>query len=365
MRILHLFLLLFIAVFMSSCINKSSTTPPQQSKTGAPLPIKIAMILPEKRIGRYAHSTSTAVFAYFLTREHPGALKTFSIEDEHEETMEAVLKQISDEGFAYVIAPVTLEGAEAIVKAEPELSVYIPTVNKKMLSCDAENIYFGAIDYEAQIAKLEHYVTAPLVIMYGSSKQGKRLMTLTKAHYLQTHKNSAKNSVIAYSIDPKRSNLKGYFKDNTKIQSGTFFLNTPLIKSTMIISQLSLYDVEVHNILSTQTNYNPLLLSMTQKRDLRNIYISNSITIHNDALVQANAVLNNDIVYDWINYSATVGADLFYNLMSSEKRIYDLPLIDNQIIYPVTIVQPDKTHFKIIEQKLDAFLETPATQRSL
>ena len=337
---------------MSSCIHKARFSGQEEPTVEHKKEVKIAMILPEKRIGRYAHSTSTAVFAYFLTREYPSALKTFKIEDESKEEIKQVLERIKDEGYEYVIAPVTIEGAKQILEQAYELTIYLPTISRAEMPIDADNIYYGAIDYDAQIKALLPYVTTPLVIMYGNSKQGKRLKEMTQKSYesLPLKPGTKRGTVISYSVDKSQSSLRPYFEKNEKIQSGTIFLNTPLIKSTMIISQLSLYDVEVNNILSTQANYNPLLLSMTQKKDLKGLYIANSITIQDDRVIQANALLSNDIVYDWINYSTTVGADYFYYLMTGKKRIYDLPMVEHQLHYPITIVTPEKTHFKVVKQ---------------
>ncbi|MCJ7765396.1 MAG: hypothetical protein MUP09_05590 [Thiovulaceae bacterium] len=334
--------------------------------------LKIAMILPYKLIGRYAYSTSNAVFAYLLTRNHPFVLKNFQINDESPQEMARVLKEIKEQKFHYVIAPLTLNGARIVAESEDELNLFFPTINRNDLNTSAKNVFFGAIDYRAQIDKLTPHASSPLVIMYDQSSQGKKLLKMTQASYLENSEPfqptsrsdvSLKNNrpylsslepkrkrVIAYGINQKTTNLKYYFEENRKIQFGSFFLNTPLIKSTMILSQLSLYDTNATNTLSTQINYDPLILSMTQEKDRENLYIANSIGINNDTLVETNSLLSNDIVYDWINYASTVGADYFYHRISNSKRTYDLPMVDNQIIYPISIVQPSGSHFEVVEK---------------
>lgn len=333
--------------------------------------LKIAMILPYKLIGRYAYSTSNAVFAYLLTRNHPFVLKNFQIDDESPEEMERVLSEIKAEDFHYVIAPLTPKGAMSIVESEEELNVYFPTINKNDLNTTAENIYFGAIDYNAQIEKLTPRASSPLVILYDKSSKGRKLYKQTTQNYmsspepfLETSRKAlfeelekeydpelepTKKRVIAYGIDRKTTNLQWHFKDNKKIQFGTFFLDTPVIKSTMIVSQLTTYDTNATNILSTQINYDPLILSMTQKKDRDNMYIANSINISNNTLVEANSLLSNDIVYDWINYASTVGADYFFHAITNTERTYKLPMVDNQVRYPVSIVTPAGTRFEVVE----------------
>ena len=334
--------------------------------------LKIAMILPYKLIGRYATSTSNAVFAYLLTRNHPFVLKNFQIEDESPEALNHVISQIKEEGFHYVIAPLTLKGASVITETEEDLNVYFPTINANDLNSTSENIYFGAIDYEAQIKRLTPRATSPLVIFYDKSAKGKKLYAQTKTSYLDNElpfqpssrkavykeldeaydpkSEPTKKRVIAYGIDRKTTNLKWHLEHNKKIQFGSFFLNTPVIKSTMILSQFTTYDTNVTNILSTQINYDPLLFSMTQKQDRDNIYIANSININNNTLIEANSLLSNDIVYDWINYASTVGADYFYHAITHTERTYQLPMVDNQIFYPISIVTPSGTRFEVVEQ---------------
>ncbi|MDA3946671.1 MAG: hypothetical protein PF439_08335 [Helicobacteraceae bacterium] len=367
MKLFSFLFVLFTALFIVGCAPKGTFMTPSVSEQE----VKIAMILPDKLIGRYAHTTSTAVFAYFVTRERPFMFKTFQIDDESQEEIERVLDEIKEQGFQYVIAPVTPQGARVIVETEETLAIYFPTIHKNDLASAPENIYFGAIDYRAQIEKLTPFASSPLVIMYDKSVQGEKLLELTKKDYLENgkpfHTTSRQKSaledktpydpsrepkekhVIAYGVDKRSSSLKPYFNNNEKIQYGTLFLNTPLIKSTMILSQLTIYNAEVTNALSTQINYDPLLLSMTQKRDRNNLYIANSISMHDDTLIQANALLSNDIVYDWINYASTIGADLFYHQITGEERIYDLPVVDNQVVYPVSIVQPSGSHFTVVK----------------
>jgi len=349
MRPLYIILTFFIALFFGGCVHKGGVSPTEQAKTP-----KIAMIIPQKRIGRYAHTTSTAVFAYFLSREHPFVFKSFAISDETPEEIERVLDVISDEGFEYVIAPVTPKGARIIVESDAGLNIFFPTIHTNDLDTAPQNIYFGAIDYRAQIDRLTGLAHSPLVIMYDQSAQGKKLLKMTEESYRQSgkpEKGVKDKEIITYGIDKQTSNLAPYFQSNEKIQSGSFFLNTPLVKSAMILSQLSYYNTDVTNILSTQINYDPLIISMTQKKDREHLYIANSVTIQDDPLVETNSMLSNDIVYDWINYASTVGADYFYHRITQEPRIYELPMVGNQISYPISIVKAHNAHFKVFESE--------------
>ena len=111
------------------------------------------------------------------------------------------------------------------------------------------------------------------------------------------------------------------------------------------MSQLTLYDANATNILSTQVNYNPLILSMTQYIDRKKMLVANSIIEHNSIITETNALLNNDIVYDWINYTTTVGIDYFFNHITYEPREYNIPIVDQQLQYSIELLQPSVSRF--------------------
>ena len=111
------------------------------------------------------------------------------------------------------------------------------------------------------------------------------------------------------------------------------------------MSQLTLYDTNATNLLSTQINYDPLLLSMTQYIDRENMIIANSLTEQNNILIETNSLLGNDIVYDWINYTTTVGIDYIYNEITGEEREYDVATKDGQMIYEIELLRPALSRF--------------------
>jgi hypothetical protein len=340
--------------------------------------LKIALLLPYRIIGRYANSTTNAAFAYMLTRNRDYEIKTYQIDDEAPDTIDAVLEQIESDGFFYVIAPVTKEGAESIAAYDPEMNVYFPTINRRDISNPSPTLFFGGIDYRAQLDTLLHESVSPLVIFYDDSRLGHELHDYTKEQFMnppepetqaptfgrhaepsmfapavareeitETSEEAEKKRSFSYVIEKRTSNIEAQIKENEKIQNGSFVLNTPIIKSGMIMSQLTLYDANVTNVLSTQINYDPLLFSMTQYRDRKDMIVANSIGTSSKVLVESNNLLSNDIVYDWINYTTTVGCDLFFNMITHSEREYELPVEENQIVYPIELVSP--SYYRFVE----------------
>lgn len=342
--------------------------------------LRIAMLLPYKKIGKYASSTTNAAFAYLITKEHPFELKSYNINSEDVEDLQLALNAIKNDGFNYVIAPLTQQGADNLASLNPDVNIYFPTINKRDTNATSAYLFYGGIDYQAQSDLLIQEASSPLVIFYDKSKLGKKLAlyeedkfkyallpigeTLNRSFLPQDDNNKLMynqqimhkvriedNQVIRYSISRRRTNLEPYLKDNEKIYNGSFFLNTPIVKSGMIMSQLTLYDVNATNILSTQINYDPLLLSMTQYSDRKQMIIANSITLNDDILTETNALLGNDIVYDWINYTTTIGIDYFYSLITNEKRNYQIPIVNNQIKYPIELKRPSLSRFVTYYQR--------------
>ena len=55
---------------------------------------RIALLLPYKKIGKYASSTSNATFAYLMTKSHPFMLKSYKVETEElDEVVISVFKK--------------------------------------------------------------------------------------------------------------------------------------------------------------------------------------------------------------------------------------------------------------------------------
>jgi len=330
--------------------------------------LKIALLLPYKKIGRYAASTTNASFAYLLTRNQNFELKTYNIENEDVADIRKALAQIEKDDFDYIIAPFTVEGAETFISLDPYQIIYFPTINKKDLNTTLANTYFGGIDYKAQSDMLLAEAVSPLVIFYDKSTTGKKLAEYEEEMFrakdlnksfeepqedeltienLTMDNNSSENniSIVKFSIPRRTTNLEEQLAGNEDIKKGSFFINTPIVKSSMIISQLTMYDTNATNVLSTQINYDPLILSLTQFEDREKMVIANSITQNNSIFIETNSLLGNDIVYDWINYTTTVGMDYFFNRITKQDRQYKIEVVDNQMQYPIELLQPSKTRF--------------------
>ena len=325
--------------------------------------LRIALLLPYKKIGRYATSTTNAAFAYLMSKNKPFELKTYKIEHENKKEILEALLQIKQDNFSYVIAPLTQKGENVVSKIDPKINIYFPTINKKDANTTSQFLFYGGIDYRAQSDILLKEAVSPLVIFHDKSAIGNILTNYQELKFKETPAidenitiiesnimdenltEDEPNRVVTFTIPRRTTNLEKQLKENEDIVEGSFFVNTPIIKSGMIMSQLTLYDTNATNVLSTQTNYNPLLLSMTQYQDRKMMIIANSITKHKDVIIETNALLGNDIVYDWINYTTTIGMDFFFSQLNASQREYDIKIVDNQMVYPIELIRPSLSRF--------------------
>lgn len=304
--------------------------------------LKIALLLPHKKIGKYATSTTNATLAYLISKNYPFEVKSYKIENETQEEFAKTLAKIQSDKFYYVIAPVTQNGEKEIAKINTDIVIYFPTINKKDASSNADNFYYGGIDYKAQSEKLLAHAQNKLYIFNDSSLVGEQISSYQERYFKNTNPNA---SVTKYAIPEKTTNLQNQLKDNLRMNGSSVFVNTPIVKSSMIMSQLTLNDIKADNILSLQTNYTPLLFSMTQQNDRKSMILANSITKNSDTLVEINSLLDNDISYDWINYTTTVGVDYFAHLIYAQSREYDIEISNNQMLYPIELTTPSFSKF--------------------
>ncbi|DAB32452.1 MAG TPA: hypothetical protein CFH79_03780 [Sulfurospirillum sp. UBA11407] len=302
--------------------------------------IKVAILVPQKSIRRYAITTVNSIVAYMLSKNHDFEVSVFNSIDEEESSIKEAIEEIKRQNHQYVIAPVTIKGAQELVKYSQNLLIYIPTLHLNEFNNLNSNIIFGGIDYEEQVSRLLKYSNSKVSLFWDGSLLGENLNEIIKKQVPH----------IGYeqAIDNSKVNFKRIFKDNNKLNNSSIFLNTPLVRTSLIASQLRFYEREPYSLLSTQINYNPLILTLTQFEDREKLYIANSIGKTSTKLEEINALFGHNIVYDWVNYSASIGVDYIYtrHLLPTENQEFREKIEDNQVIYDISIVKPKRYKFE-------------------
>ena len=302
--------------------------------------VKIALMVPKNIIGRYTISTTNTILSYLLKKGVNFNFELFNSNNERRENIINTVKKIESEGFNFVIAPYTLEGVKKLLSIDTNLIFYIPTINKSELSIQKTNFIFGGIDYKKQIERLLVFANDKVAIFADESNIGFKL-----SNYIL---NSGKKVVYKKIIPQKLTKFRSFLKRNKKLENSSIFLNTPLVKTSLLASQFRFYKITPYALFSTQINYNPLLLNLTQFDDRKNMYIANSIGQSDNKLVAINKLLDNNILFNWINYSSSIGIDYIYTLYfdNNSKRLFNENILNNQVQYDIKILKPTKSAFE-------------------
>lgn len=304
-------------------------------------PFRLAVIVPKQVIGKYALTTTKSLLSYLLNLNEPFEIKTFNSGDESADSLANVLQDIEQQQFPYTIAILTKEGAHNLLTYQGNTTVYIPTVHRNELDgVPSEKLIFGGISYQEQIAALDRFSANRVAIYYDGSP-----LSVQLNHYITGENRPVlfEKTIDSNRISQYRSHLRSY---QDSLPKSSVYLNTPVVQSGLIMSQLTYHKAQPYNLLSTQINYNPVLFSLTQPEDREKLYIANSIGHLSDGLAEHNSLLESEIRFDWINYSTSLGADLLYTLHNpAHYRLFNESLQENQVLYGVTVQRMQANRF--------------------
>ncbi len=305
--------------------------------------IKLAMIVPQKVIRRYAITTVNSTLAYLIYKKHNFDLKIYNSSDENENSLLNSLRQIREDGYKYVLAPLTEKGAKIVIQNSQGLAVYIPTVNIDKIENTSPNVILGGISYKNQIDKLLTFATNKIAIFSDQSSIANELNS-----YIM---DSTKPIIYQKQFKNSRVNFKKILKWNKRLDNSSIFLNLPLVKASLLASQFRVYDRKPYNLLSTQINYNPMLLTLTQYEDRQSMLIANSIGKTDESITISNNLLGSDIEYNWVNYSTALGADLLYSryILPGQIRDFSEEVTNGEVIYNTYIMSPHRYAIESLE----------------
>lgn len=288
---------------------------------------RIAVIYPSKIVGKYAKSTLSTISAFLLFNNIEFEIETFDTHDESFVNIKKELNNLNEKGFTKVIALFTPNGFGVLNSLEESKNaeMYFPLINKSEIYTNNMNFTFGGISYSEQFDLLETLSNGRNTMFYVKSYLGDKL----RDNYLESF-----NPGIVKEIERTRNRFKNIMNDKRMIGT-TVLLNTPIIKTSIIMSQLTAYEIYPSKILSTQLNFNPLLLKLTQNRDRKNFFIVSSISEVDNFIEDYSKLLGSDVRYNWVDYSSLVGIN--YLLNKNESELIKTQVIDNQVDYEPTL----------------------------
>ena len=311
--------------------------------------VKIALLSSPTVIGRYSQSSYNVALATFLASNRPFELIFFNIKDESATSLSEAMGQINNEKIDAILAPLTLNGVKNLLTLQNDKLIFIPTVHKRDVGNTPENFVFGAIDYQAQIQALVPYMANSVAVFYDNSAVGNSLSKVTQT--LAGESKKGVNSVATYAVDAKGADIVKHMAKPAVFSKRSVVIHLPVVKTAMLTAHMTFTGVKEFNILSTQMNFDPTLLTLTQIADRENMIVANSIIEQVPSIYESNALLNNDLTFDWINYTTSVGADYIISHLYAYERAYIMRIIDNQVIYPVELMSPKEFGFEPFKGK--------------
>lgn len=285
--------------------------------------MKLAFIYPSKVVAKYAKSSINTALGYFDYKKIKYEVKIFDTLSEDEQNIQKAFFKAKENGFTNVIALFTPRVIDFLHRIDTSnLKVYLPLTNKENIVNTNSNFIYGAISYKDQVLKLQEYSNTNNAMFFQSSFLGNKLKNIYESTFADIK--------VVKEIKKKRNYFKGIVKDY-RIRNSTLFINTPIIKTSILLSQLRAYSVYPKVILSTQMNYNPKILTLTQVKDRLNFVIANSIDMVDDSLRDNISFYGSDIIYNWVDYSTLVGVNYLYDRNMS--GLINTRIEDNQVMY--------------------------------
>lgn len=344
---LTLSLLSFSLIGRDIIIQKASERSPfMQVVEPTEKPVNIAVISSSKVIGKYSASLYNVSLATLMSRRHGIAfqIKHYEMPDESIVSLDSVSKKLKEDGISAVLAPLTLAGAKNFVTLLTDIPVFIPTVHRRDVPNAPKNFTFGGLDYTAQIEALLPYMADSIAIFYDSSSVGTQLKSITEEIFLM--RKGEKKKVSTYAVDTKGENIIAHLSKPAKFNKSSIILHIPVVKSAILAAHMTFVGIKERNILSTQINLDPAILTLTQYNDRKNMIIANSLIEFPVDIYETNILMNNEINIDWIQYATSVGIDYLVAELDNSERKYSMRVVNSQVIYPVELLQAKEYGFE-------------------
>ncbi|MEA3353922.1 MAG: hypothetical protein U9Q33_08920 [Campylobacterota bacterium] len=304
----------------------------------------IALVLPSLQIGKYAIEAVNTMNGYLLYAADNIKLTIYDIKYQNEENIIDVFQKLEENNHQRVILMITNENVKYLKNFIPnnKITLYLPLVNKidiENLDIDSNlEIICAAIDYKEQIEKLAFYAKDGKLVNLNDNN--------TIGYYLRKKMDHI-DVLYHKTVDNNNGKYDSFLKKKKLFDNSTVFLNTAIIKSSILLSQFRAHKLNIKEVLSTQLNYKRSILSLTQKHDRENMIVASSIGHIPENILQYSKLLGNDLEYNWVNYSVLVGT---YYLTNNNINIFeDLKIEDGSIIYPVYLYKVGKSSFKRIK----------------
>ncbi len=301
--------------------------------------MKVAFIYPSNLVSKYAKSSIGTVSGYLSHQNSDYELVVIDTESESASKINSAFQEVKEANIKNVIALFTPNAVPTLNNiVTNDFKVYLPLVEKKDISTSNDNLIFGSISYDDQIKKLMDYSSTNNVMFYQNTYLSSKLR--------KSYDSIASNVRYKKEISKDENNFKNIVT-GSGLNDSTLFLNTDIVKSSLILSQMRSYDIFPKVIFSTQLNYDPLLMTLTQDKDREKLIVANSIDVVDKELKDDISNFGGNIQYEWVDYSTLVGINYLY--YGKNSNLIPTKIEDNQAMYNPRLFR--STEFGFLEIK--------------
>ena len=281
----------------------------------------LAIIINKKRFFKYLPSIINGINAYFIQK---GIDFNISVYD-----TDVNISLIPYDDIIY-FSTKNLEDLSNYKK-----TFYLPLVNKNETNQTSHNIYYGLIDFKNQIDKLKEFINKKAFIIHDTTYISNKILNYEKnISYIE--------QIYTFPKIP-------YWKLNNSF----LIFNTPASKTAQVLSILTQKEINTTLNLSPQLGYDPLMILLTQPKDIQNLIIANSIIDPPLLINEYTNLLNSDIKYNWMNYATLILANKIYNKQNNEELFFmsdfNIYIFYNQIDYKVKLYKIINSSFKEVQ----------------
>ena len=285
--------------------------------------MKVAFLYPSNLVSKYAKSSINTISGYLSHQNSDYELVVIDTENESASRIDSAFQEVKKSNIKNVIALFTPNAVGTLNNVvSNDLKVYLPLIEKKEVSSSNSSLIFGSISYEEQVKKLVNYSSGNNVMFYQDTYLGLKLK--------KSYESVVSDTRLKKEISKHENNFKGIVT-GSGLANSTLFLNTDIVKSSLILSQLRSYDIYPKVILSTQLSYDPLLMTLTQDKDRDKLIVANSIDVVDKELRDDIAISGGNIVYEWVDYSTLVGINYLY--YGKNSNLVPTKIENNQAMY--------------------------------
>ena len=300
--------------------------------------IKLAFVYPSSLVSKYAKNSINTVAGYFSFLKANYDLVVIDTVNETPDSINKAFDEIKSKNITKVIALFTPNSTATLGKLYlDDIYVYLPLIEKKELLEENNNLIFGSISYEEQLKKLSYYSNGANVLFHQSSYLGNKLKN--------SYELVVDNTIARKEIKKDETNFRSLVVDS-RLRNSSVFLNVDIVKSSLILSQLRANDIYPYMIFSTQINFDPVLMTLTQDKDREKLLLANSIEEVNAKLKDEVLSFGGNIIYEWVDYSTLVGANY---LINGNNSLIPTKIVDNQAVFNTRLFK--STDYGFVEIK--------------